>query len=520
MKKSLTCAILALTLAFTLAASALGAGYTAAPLGLAAEGVFNFNGYLNIGIPTEEGGYAISDLLLDPAGKAVFTWGNELTWISGDGHYLARNKLYDNDFNLVLELDLNKIANGGEVHAVVAENGVIAIVASELILLDYSGNVTGRYTPDEYGFDVNAYSGGVFIGQGGLITVWLGLPDAEYGDYKFVVLDVTGEVLADLGGTFSNVGAFCDGLAWAFIPDGEGWFTTHYIDKTGKIQITADADSADEFSGGHAAVGVITADDFYRYGVIDKSGKLVIAPQYEELRVLGDVFMAKKDGKYGYIDAANTVLVPFEYSDITVYKNGVGYGVKDGEVYAIRLTGEDVPTPWAAGQVDAAIAAGLVPENLQKNYTSPVTRGDAAQMFINLIEQSSGMTIDAFLEEKDVTYDAGAFTDTIEKSVFAANALGIINGVGGGKFNPAGTLTRAQAAAIINRTALVLGVKTAGYTHEFTDVSGHWADAELGWPSHAGVINGTGGGKFTPDGQLTVEQAIVIAYRAFQSFKG
>ena len=179
----------------------------------------------------------------------------------------------------------------------------------------------------------------------------------------------------------------------------------------------------------------------------------------------------------------------------------------------------EAPSSWAAEQVNAAIDAGLVPENLQKNYAQPVSRGDVAQMFINLIEQSSGQTIDAFLAAKGVEINTGAFTDTSDKAVLAANALGIINGIGDNKFGPDGTFTRAQVAAIINRVARALDVETEGYAHTFTDVDGHWVGVELGWPVHAGIINGVGDNKFNPEGQLTTEQAIAITYRALQSLK-
>ena len=68
---------------------------------------------------------------------------------------------------------------------------------------------------------------------------------------------------------------------------------------------------------------------------------------------------------------------------------------------------------------------------------------------------------------KGVTINNSAFTDTTDKAVLAANALGIINGVAEGRFDPDGTLTRAQIAAIINRVARVMGVDTEGYSHSF-----------------------------------------------------
>jgi alpha-tubulin suppressor-like RCC1 family protein len=200
----------------------------------------------------------------------------------------------------------------------------------------------------------------------------------------------------------------------------------------------------------------------------------------------------------------------------------LGDGTADDRPSPIKIIDGDpsrVPSDWAAEQVSAAIAEGLVPANLQRNYTKPVSRGDVAQIFINLIEKSSGQSIDAFLAAKGVSVNTNAFTDTADRAVLSANALGIINGVGNNKFDPSGTFTRAQIAAIINRVARTLDVNTAGYTHAFIDVNGHWADAELGWPVHAGIINGVGENKFDPEGPLTVEQAIAITYRALQILK-
>ena len=104
----------------------------------------------------------------------------------------------------------------------------------------------------------------------------------------------------------------------------------------------------------------------------------------------------------------------------------------------------DTPSDWAVDEINAAISAALVPENLQKNYQSSLPRGSVAQMFINLIEKSTGQSIEDFMETKGVQINNNAFTDTNDKAVLAANALGIINGVGNGKFEPDGTLTRAH----------------------------------------------------------------------------
>lgn len=180
----------------------------------------------------------------------------------------------------------------------------------------------------------------------------------------------------------------------------------------------------------------------------------------------------------------------------------------------------DELSTWAKTEVSAAIDAGLVPKNLQQNYQIPVSRGEVAKMFVNLLEQSSGKKIVAIMAERNTMPRSGVFTDTSDEDVLDVSALGIINGTGDGKFSPDETLTRAQIAAIINRTANVMGVETNGYTHNFTDVAGHWADAELGWPAAMGIINGVGNNKFDPNAELTTEQAIVITYRALNVLKG
>ncbi len=181
----------------------------------------------------------------------------------------------------------------------------------------------------------------------------------------------------------------------------------------------------------------------------------------------------------------------------------------------------DGVSSWAMTEVEAGIKEGLVPENLQANYTSPVSRGAVAGMFINLIEKATGKTIDAIMAEKGVSITEGVFEDTTDRNVLAANALGIINGTSKTRFSPDGTLKRAQIAAIINRVARVLGINTDGFTHEFNDITDNyaWADSELGWPVHAGIVNGVGQGRFNPGGDLTTEQAILITYRALGALK-
>uniref|UniRef100_UPI00058F6D2E S-layer homology domain-containing protein n=1 Tax=Effusibacillus pohliae TaxID=232270 RepID=UPI00058F6D2E len=89
---------------------------------------------------------------------------------------------------------------------------------------------------------------------------------------------------------------------------------------------------------------------------------------------------------------------------------------------------------------------------------------------------------------------------------------GILSGVGNGQFNPQGTLTREQFATIVVKA---LGLQANATTSSFTDVSG-WSVPYVEAAYKAGIIAGVGGGKFNPTGIVTREQAAAILVKAAQ----
>ena len=211
----------------------------------------------------------------------------------------------------------------------------------------------------------------------------------------------------------------------------------------------------------------------------------------------------------------------------TEYKTIPGLYYTDTEIIVPQTTDPDAdadirevdsPSAWAEEEVRAAIAAGLVPDYLQNNYTLPVTRGQVTEMIVNLLEKALGKSIDEIIREKNAVVSLSKFYDTDDYNVYASNALGIIKGTSDSTFTPDGVFKRAQIAAIVNRVAGVCGIETSGFSHEFEDLTDNyaWVDTELGWPSTVGIINGVSSTRFNPGAELTVEQAILITYRAYQ----
>ena len=77
------------------------------------------------------------------------------------------------------------------------------------------------------------------------------------------------------------------------------------IDKTGKVVINPQFDWAFDFSEGLAAVEIDG-----KYGFIDKTGKIVINPQFDWAFNFSEGLAAVEiDGKYGYINKAGTVVI-------------------------------------------------------------------------------------------------------------------------------------------------------------------------------------------------------------------
>ena len=111
---------------------------------------------------------------------------------------------------------------------------------------------------------------------------------------------------------------------------------------------------------------------------------------------------------------------------------------------------------------------------------------------------------------------AAEFTDTeghwAETSIDRWADDGIITGMGGNVFDPSGTMTRAQAAAMFAR---LLKLEAKADISSFEDVdSDAWYAEYIAMCVAAGLMNGLGNNTMDPDGLLTREQMMVMLCRA------
>lgn len=95
-------------------------------------------------------------------------------------------------------------------------------------------------------------------------------------------------------------------------------------------------------------------------------------------------------------------------------------------------------------------------------------------------------------------------------------SLGIINGTGGGYFEPNLYVTREE---FVKMLAGVAKANTSGYyTSRFPDVpSTRWSAPYVAWAASHGITAGTDGGKFAPTMHITRQEMATMIYRYVQS---
>ena len=167
---------------------------------------------------------------------------------------------------------------------------------------------------------------------------------------------------------------------------------------------------------------------------------------------------------------------------------------------------------WARGDISQARRLGLIPDELQNNYTSNITRAEFCALAVTLYEKITGTVIT----------DRWTFKDTNDVNVQKAAAVGIVEGIGNNMFAPNGFLTREQAAVMLSRLADAIDMPLPRHAATFADNDrvSSWAINSVGYVQEAGIMRGVGDNMFFPQGYYTREQSIITMLRLFEHING
>jgi hypothetical protein len=163
---------------------------------------------------------------------------------------------------------------------------------------------------------------------------------------------------------------------------------------------------------------------------------------------------------------------------------------------------------WARDYLISAIGHNLVPTHLQSDYRQAATRAEFAALAVRLYETVTGDEIDG----------RRVFVDTDDVNAQKLGAIGVTDGVGNDRFDPAATLTREQAATMIVRLAGVIGQPIFAESPAFADNAdiSDWAFNAVGAMQASGIMIGVGDNRFAPQDPYTREQSIIIMLRLFE----
>ena len=226
-----------------------------------------------------------------------------------------------------------------------------------------------------------------------------------------------------------------------------------------------------------------------------------------------------KDGSSDVIDLGRgSVEVTFDYklksgeksSDVKVYRIGNG-----DKTWLSTYGGSTV-----YGAADVYAAAPAYVTDMKADYSSSKKKvtftTDALGTFLittDTLKTGSGSTTTT------PTYNAFVDVPSSRWSATYINklaSLGIINGTGGGYFEPTLYVTREE---FVKMLAGVAGANVTGYTSSrFPDVPlSRWSAPYIAWAADRGITTGTDGGNFAPAMRITREEMATMIYRYVQS---
>lgn len=179
------------------------------------------------------------------------------------------------------------------------------------------------------------------------------------------------------------------------------------------------------------------------------------------------------------------------------------------------LVPNDVPweeaSSWALADLKEAHGIGLYTNRIMNNFTNNITREEFCELTIKLYEKMTGSIA--------TSAPTSTFSDTDNLDILKAYNLGIVNGVGNGKFAPERLVTREQMAVMFCNTMWAATNQTLYYNEDVTfsdkkNISS-WAEGSVAYCSENKILEGSNN-KFSPQGYATREQAIVVVLRVLR----
>lgn len=185
----------------------------------------------------------------------------------------------------------------------------------------------------------------------------------------------------------------------------------------------------------------------------------------------------------------------------------------DGKGGEMLIPNDYFYSRWAENEIDNAMKHELF---LWFDYPQlNITRLNFAKLVMKLYNKM----------QPDTELPSGApyFSDECQTDVLSASALGIINGYADGTFRPYQSITRQEAAVMLDRLYRLLGGTVDIISKKlYADDAqfGDWARNSVYSMREIDIMHGKDGNRFYPQDGYTGEQAIVTIERMYAQLQG
>jgi hypothetical protein len=152
---------------------------------------------------------------------------------------------------------------------------------------------------------------------------------------------ITPEGTYKINPTYKSATIFNEELAWVVLENA----APNSINREGEIQFALkNAEAVNLFSEGLAGFSIVEEGET-KWGFVDTSGKVVINPQFKEIRMFSEGFCAVKndDNLWGYIDRYGKIVINYQFDGVAGSFDGNGMGkflngraiVKSGKQFCV-----------------------------------------------------------------------------------------------------------------------------------------------------------------------------------------
>ena len=212
----------------------------------------------------------------------------------------------------------------------------------------------------------------------------------------------------------------------------------------------------------------------------------------------------KEDDKVTVLDSGDLSREGYTFKGWNTKADGSGTSYKSEDTFSIK---EDTTlyAQWEKDILDKvnhnAYLVGYPDGTVQSDGN--ITRAETSAIYFRLLTDEA---------RKDYWKTDNKYTDVTKEAwynneVSTLSNAGVIKGYPTGDFKPDGAITRAEFASITSR---FLGDSVKATNGKLNDIEGHWAKEDINKLVAAGIIEGYGEGIFKPEQSITRAEAAKI----------